>query len=288
MRKRSKLFGLTAGLALALTLSAAQDTIVLKRELKAGAKEAYTLTAKSNMTMDMGGMGAMPFDFSYSAKMEMSFDRISTDGKEANVTVKMSEIKFDAGQMGQMMGGQSPDMPQEVTMKGTIDTRNRLRGVQFPTASGPAGMLSQMTQNVQFFIEFPADPVRIGDSWEVKVPASEVTGNKITRLKATLVGEKSAGEGTAWAIKLTGTFNISADMASMMRQMGGGGGMPEIAAVVTGTMTVDGEALVEKDTGRTIKFDANYKTDLTIDLTDMGMQMKQAGNTLMSLALVKN
>ncbi|GIV03092.1 MAG: hypothetical protein KatS3mg015_1922 [Fimbriimonadales bacterium] len=282
---------LGTGLALALTLAASQDAIVLKRELKAGAKEAYTMSAKSNMVMDMGqaGMGTMPFDFSYQARMEINFDRISTDGKEANITITMKDLKFDMGQMGQMMGGQQPDTPEEVTMKGTLDTRNRIRGVQMPNAPGPAMMFSQMTQNFPLFIEFPNDPVRVGDSWEVRIPANPMTGNKMTRLKATLIGEKSAGQGTAWAIKLTGTINVNADMGAMMRQMGGqGGGMPDMAMLMTGTMTVDGEALIEKETGRTIKFETTYKSDLTMDFPDMGMQMKQSGNTVMSVVLANN
>lgn len=278
------------GLGAALALIAAQDTILLRRELTKGKTDAYTLTMRSSMVMDMGGagMGTMPLDFSFSSKMDVTIDRVSTDEKDANVTIKMTELKYDLGQMGQMMGGQQPEMPQEMTMNGKLDVRNRLSGIRIPNAPGPAGMLSQQMQNFPLFIEFPNDPVKIGDSWEVRLPATPMTGNKITRLKATLIGEKSAGEGTAWAIKLAGTMNINADMMEMMRQMEMGGevsGMPQMAMFMTGTMNVDGEALVEKDTGRTIKFETTYKSDLTIDLPDMGMQMKQAGNTLVSVVL---
>lgn len=276
------------GLAATLALIAAQDTVVLRRQLQVGAKDSYTLTMRSSMVMDTGGagMGTLPIDFAFTSKMDVSVDRVSTDGKDANVTIKMSDVKYDLGQIGQMMGGQQPEMPQEMTMNGKLDVRNRLSGVRIPNAPGPAGMLSQQMQNFPLFIEFPKDPVKVGDSWEVRLPATPLTGNKITRLKATLLGEKSAGEGTAWAIKLTGTMNINADLMEMMRQMGGeAGGMPQMAMFMTGTMNVDGEALVEKETGRTIKFETTYKSDLTLDLPDMGMQMKQAGNTLVSVVL---
>ncbi|MER3413976.1 MAG: hypothetical protein C4341_07035 [Armatimonadota bacterium] len=285
------------GMAAALALIAGQDTFLLRRVLEKGAKDAYTLTMKSSMVMDMGGagMGTMPLDFAFTSKMDIAVDRVSTDGKDANVTIKMTEFKYDLGQMGQMMGGQQqPEMPQEITMAGKLDVRNRLSGVRIPNAPGAAAMLSQQLQNFPLFIEFPNDPVKVGDSWEVRLPATPMTGNKITRLKATLLGEKSAltpalsqGErGTAWAIKLSGTININADVMEMMRQMGGEvGGMPQMAMLMTGTMNVDGEALVEKATGRTIKFETTYKSDLTVDLPDMGMQMKQAGNTLVSVVL---
>lgn len=278
----------SVGLAATLAVIAAQDTILLRRQLQAGAKDAYTLTMRSSMVMDTGGagMGTLPIDFAFTSKMDVSVDRVTTDGKEANVKIKMSDVKYDLGQMGQMMGGQQPEMPQEMTMNGKLDVRNRLSGVRIPNAPGPAGILSQQMQNFPLFIEFPNDPVKVGDSWEVRLPATPLTGNKITRLKATLLGEKSAGEGTAWAIKLTGTMNINADLMEMMRQMGGeAGGMPQMAMFMTGTMNVDGEALVEKETGRTIKFETTYKSDLTLDLPDMGMQMKQAGNTLVSVVL---
>jgi hypothetical protein len=276
------------GLAAALALIAAQDTVLLRRQLEKGAKDSYTLTMKSSMVMDTGGagMGTLPIDFAFTSRMDVSVERVSTDGKDANVTIKMTDVKYDLGQMGQMMGGQQPEMPQEMTMNGKLDVRNRLTGIRIPNAPGPAGMLSQQMQNFPIFIEFPNDPVKIGDSWEVRLPATPLTGNKITRLKATLLGEKSAGEGTAWAIKLTGTMNINADLMEMMRQMGGeAGGMPQMAMFMTGTMNVDGEALVEKETGRTIKFETTYKSDLTLDLPEMGMQMKQAGNTLVSVVL---
>lgn len=286
--KATRIVAVGVGLAAALALVAAQDTVLLRRQLRQGAKDSYNLTMKTSMVMDTGGagMGTLPIDFAFTSKMDVSIERVSTDGKDANVTIKMSDVKYDLGQMGQMMGGQQPEMPQEMTMNGKLDVRNRLTGIRIPNAPGPAGMLSQQMQNFPIFIEFPYDPVKVGDSWEVRLPATPMTGNKITRLKATLLGEKSAGEGTAWAIKLTGTMNINADLMEMMRQMGGeASGMPQMAMFMTGTMNVDGEALVEKETGRTIKFETTYKSDLTLDMPDMGMQMKQAGNTLVSVVL---
>jgi hypothetical protein len=274
-----------------LVVVAAQDGKLLRRELKTGAVDTYSFSMKSNQTATMDGGPAagqeMPIDVGMTMKMALKQGAFDEKEKKAPVDVDVTEIALDLGSMGAMMGGAN-EIPKEMKLTAHLDHLNRLSGFKMPKM-GMAGMMMGGGGGSlgPLFVEFPEAPVKVGDSWKMKMPPMPIAKGD-TDLVATLTGEKEVDGKQLFTISVKGTMAVDGDMAEMMKDNPDFANSPVggMKMLMKGTVDFDGEALVEKATGRTIKMNMSMKSKQNMDMPDMGMQVKVSGISTIVLSLI--
>ncbi|KAA0228606.1 hypothetical protein FCG40_03510 [Fimbriimonadia bacterium ATM] len=277
---------LAAGFALA---TQSGDQFTLRRKLEAGAEDVYKFEFKSSQTIaGMMGGGDTPFDMSGSMLMTVKQLQLIEEGAKADLKVKMSDFKFDFGQFQDMAQGQMAQMPEKLEFACKLDGRNRISSVDMPTGSAQMQMMmNQMNTFSTMFIEFPEAPVKVGDSWEVTFPKNPMTGDKEVKLKAVLSGTKEHEGKTVLIVKMTGAIPINMDIGKMLESDPNmGAAMGGMRMLMTGTMEMNAEALIEKETGRTLSMDTLMQATQKMEIPDMGMAIDMVGNTAMKMLLV--
>ena len=280
-------------MAVALAFSA-QDGVLLRKELKAGGKDAYQFSFKTTQQMNMEGGPAgapqqVPIEVTASMKMTTSYGVVDEKEKKADLTVDMTEIAVDLGAMAGMMPGQ--EFPKEMKITGKIDTRNRVSQLKMPK-TGAAGMMMMGggMPNMSLgpmFVEFPEAPVKTGDTWKMTIAGNALTKKKDIVLDATLLGEKDFNGEKVYAISVKGIVALDGDMAEVVKdnpEMAGP--MGDMKVLIKGTIDMSGEALVAKKTGRTLKMDLAMVSKQDMDFPEMGMKMNAAGNSTMKIVLI--
>ena len=286
--KFSKYAAVFATLATALLAMASQDEVLLRRELKEGAADLYAMSMKSSqlLTMDAGmGMPDMPIDMAMQLNMKIGYKSIDKEKNVADLDVLMTDIKFDFGEMGAMMGGAADQLPKEMQVTGKLDARNRITNVKFPSAGQASMMLGGGSGQTlgPMFVEFPEKAVKFGDAWDVLLEGNSLTKNEPVKMKATLVGLKDLNGKSAYEISVKGTMALDGDVSDMLKD---NPQAPQMKVLMKGTIDMDGTALVEKITGRTLKMDLNMKSKQNIEIPDYGMMMHANGTTAIKIELV--
>lgn len=277
---------LAAGFALATQVG---EQFTLRRKLEAGAEDTYKYEFKSSQTVaGMMGGSDMPFDMSGSMLMTVKQLRLIEEGAKADLKVKMSDFKLDLGQFQDMAQGQMGQMPENLEFACQLDGRNRISSLSMPTGSAQMRMMmSQMNTFATMFIEFPEAPVKVGDSWEVTFPKNPMTGDKEVKLKATLSGTKEYEGKSVLVVKMAGTIPVNMDVGKMLESDPSmGATMGGMKMLMTGKMDMNAEALIEKETGRTLSMDTLMQSTQKMEIPDMGMAVDMIGSTAMKMQLV--
>lgn len=269
--------------ALALAIAAvsfAQDTVTIKRELKAGAKDIYKVVTETKTLMDIPSMGEQEMIMKSTMNYALTTGEVKDDSAEVGLTISDIQAKIE-GSMADMMQGM-PEMPKEMKFKGTLDARNRLSNVKLDgKLDMMAMMMANTTSTMNMFVEYPGGPVKVGDSWDVVVPKNPMLGNEDTKFKATLVGEKDG----KWQIKMSGELKLKSDLSEMMKGQDPTGTGLDMQMVMTGTMKMESEALVNKTTGKTVEMTTALDSATTMDIVNMGIKSDQKAKGTIKMTL---
>lgn len=267
---------------------AGQDAHVLRRELKEGASEVYKVESKVDQTVQLSqlGMGDQKMLITSGMKLALNTGKVDKEKQTADLEMVSSDFTFDMQGMAGMEGAPTPEMPKEMKVLGTIDGQNRITGMK--PVGAAAGMMgaSMNASTGTMFISFPDHAVKVGDSWEVKIPKNPAMGNADTVLKATLKGEAMDGSIPVWLVTMEGTLILDMDMAEMMKDNPQAQGALAMGNMkISGKIDLQAEAQMEKGNGRTRKMVVQMKGNQKMDIADMGMtlEMQTAGTTSLSL-----
>jgi len=290
--------------ALVSVAYAAQDQILLRRELTEGATEVYKVDSvlKQNITTPMGDQDMV---VTTSASCSVKVGKVDKDkGLAAIETVtKVDSTKLDGSLAAMMGGGQDPKLPEPKTEKGSLDNRNRLtmdKPVADPKApkdsgdsSGMMGMLKGLTSpgaaTLLGFLELPEKQIKIGDSWDIALPggaASTNVGVKDVKITVTYTGEKEIDGQKVYVLATKGSFKLDFDSSKMPKKEGEQAS-PFGDFKMTGTAEVSGEGYVDKATGKTISNTVEVKTKTNFTLVQMAMDLPTVGTVTMTLKLQK-
>jgi hypothetical protein len=223
-------------LALATAMFTTTDGTLLRRELKAGATDEYEIRCTQTTTPGEG----LPGDpHSVKVSWKAAYGIESLNDKGAVLKVDVTDFTFTAEG-----ANASPDIPKTRTVKGTIDSRNRIDAAEPAPRPGTTTQLWLVTDAV----EFPEKEVNVGDTWETTLPASIPLGEKKTTLTAKLSGEESYEGKSAWVVTME-KKNVPTENRVKLR-IGPTGETKE--AKFVGKADVSIKALIEKGTGRTL------------------------------------
>jgi len=258
-----------------LSFAFTSQEVLLRRELKENTKESYQFDLSGSQTISMpsAGVADMPMKFTSGMKYRFELGSVDKEKKEADVRMIISDLKFDIeGMSAPPMG----DMPKEVEMKGKLDERNRVKGIEFKNLPPEYQMMSGVSSQVGFWmVEFPEKPVKEGESWEIKYP-NPLARNKELTLKATFKGEKEYKEKPVHWITFEGEILMQGDLTEMFKDN------PQAAMV--GKLLIDakyqltGETFVEKSSGRVLYAQYTMKGKQKMDMVEMNQTMEMAGD----------
>lgn len=289
------------GISALLVSSSSTDSILLRRKLQEGQKDVYRLEMRMqhNATLEgsmFGGMPSdVPIDMGGSMKVILVTGKLSEDKKEAEIEMEVAEPKWNFEIMGQVQDVPSDVFSAAQKIVGRLDERNRLNIMNIPgLPSEFAGFarsvglmgIAGFNMNQLLFVEFPEKKINMGDTWEVKIPPSPLTGNKEVILQARLIGEREEGGKPAYEVSMEGTIPINFDLKQLVTAipMLQAQGM-DIKMLMTGTVKVEVNALLEKDSGRTLYLKNMTTNDQVVEIPDFGMKMIVRG-TMLSVARI--
>lgn len=259
---------------------AAQDEVLLRRDLSQDATDVYVMQFKTTQTIT-GDQLPGPQDITVDGSMKLSVKTAKlTEGKEkTDMSVDVTDIKWDFGGAAAAASGMM-DMPKQFQIKALVDARNRMSEVKFEGPNGPMQQMVQSFQQLQALpvIEFPEKPIKIGDTWNMTLPKSPVTGNKEVTLNVKLLGETTVGDVPAWNISVEG--EVPMDYKPTM------GGSTQFEMHLKGTSKVQTTAKVAKASGRMLSLESKSTSDGTMEIADFGMtlNLKSSSTSTMKLA----
>jgi hypothetical protein len=288
MLKSVAWLGVTAFVATSFT----PDGVLLRRKLEEGQKDVYRVEMRmqQNATMEGSMFGNIPsdipLDMGGSMKMILQTGKLSEDKKEVELEIEFAEPQWTFEAMGQVQQI-PPDAMGTQKVLGRLDERNRLNLTGFPGLPAEFAGLARsfgggaLNINQLLFVEFPEKEINVGDSWDVKIPANPLTGNKEVILKARLTGEREEANKPVYEITMEGTIPINMDfkqLASAIPALQAQG--LDIKMFMKGTMKVEVNALVEKETGRTVYLKNTTTNEQVIEIPDYEMKMSLKGTIL--------
>lgn len=267
-------------IALALTaLAVAQDAVTIKRELKSGDTAVYKVVTDTKTLMDIPSMGEQEMIMKSSMSYALTTGEVADGKADIGLTLSNIEAKVE-GSMADMMP--APEMPKEMKFKGKLDSRNRLSDVKFEgKLDMMAMMLMSTTSTMNMFVEFPAGPIKIGDTWDVVILKNPLLGNEETLFKATLAGEKDG----KWVLKMSGELKLKSDLSEIMKGQDVTGTGLDMQMVMTGTMKMETEALVDKTSGKTLESTTLMDSATTMDIVNMGIKSDQKAKGSIKMTL---
>ncbi len=258
MNKKAFIF---AGIILASLAAAAQQGVTLRRELKEDTTDVYKVqfSAKSN-----GNAAGQDFDLSIDANLKLTVKAGKKDGTDGplNLDAVASDIQAKVdGSAAVYVEPMLDSLPKEIKASGKLDARNKLtmKDEKFSMAA----MMSHAspTQLLVNYIEFPEKAVNVGDTWSVLIENNPFYGKKTQTLTAKLVGEKDLDGAKVWVVSVTGTLHIDADMSAL----GGDEAQQSGMGSMKGTSEMEGEALIDKTTGKVLVCTVTSKDDTTME-----------------------
>jgi hypothetical protein len=298
--KSLKLFALVA---LAAVAFAAQDPLLLRRELKEGSTEIYKVENQMKQLVDIPSMGEQDMIMTTVATCSVKTNKVDTEKGTAEIETLTKVDKADVdGSLAAMMGGQGGKLPDPKTEKGTLDSRNRVVITKDPKAKvGDNGGFSipgmemgtgaASAQSMLMFIELPEKPIKVGDSWDIAMPGGSAEGAakagiKDIKITVKLVGEKEVDGQTVYVLSTTGSFTLDIDTSKLPKQPGQEQA-PMGNVKVKGTATMTGDGMIEKASGKTLSNVTNIKTDAKVFVEQLGQEIPVKGTVSMSLKLQK-
>lgn len=279
MNRRIAIIGIGA---LAVLASASQDGVLLRRQLTAGSTEVYNVTMKSANTTPMG-------DMSIDATMKMTYKMGEVKDGKADLDIITSDMTLKYGGMAEMAAGMMGDVPKTVTMKGKIDERNRITDMKtVGMTMQMAMMMNSQSSSMNQSVSFPENAVKIGDTWDVVVPANAMMGTAETKFTAKYDSNTMVDGKPAMVIKMTGTMPMKLDMAELAKknpEMAGGQIPPGI--VIEGKIDMKLDSVVDRASGKTLTADILVKNINKVSGEGLPMEIDINGTTTIRMALAK-
>jgi len=280
MIQTRKLFVVGALVAASIAM-AARDGITLRRALKEGT-ESYHMESNVKQTVSIAGMDqemGMTSVASYSYKV----GTVDSTAGSATVELTTKIEKFDAdGPMGDALAGQKDKILVSTKVNGKIDSRNRFTPDLAKVVDPKSIILgSSNTTIVGPFFEFPEKPVNVGDSWDINVPKSLMTGKEDQKLSAKLLSEKEVDGKKVYVVSISGLLKTNINMADVIK----GNSDPTIEALnlgemtMTGTIEISGEANIDKVSCQTLSMSLKMLGKQEISIPALGDQKIPATNT---------
>lgn len=287
MLKAVRMAGLLALATMAMAATT-QDTVTLRRVLKEGQTDVYTQSMVMTQSVDASAMGggSQDMEFTQTSTMSYKVGKLDEDGKKAALTIEVDDIKIEAEGMAQMM--MTDQMPKEYTIKGKIDAMNFLSDLKvegMPAmmqmfSGGARGMASTLN-----YIVFPEQAIKVGDSWDMKLPKNPMFGDKEPVFKATLKEMKDVKGANAAVITVKGDLPMNMNIGEMMKDAPDAGPMGQMNMVMTGTMKSSTTVTIDVATGRMLLIENTTDSDMELEMVDMGAKLPISGVMKLKLAL---
>lgn len=286
-------------MALATAAIAAQDSITIRRELKAGATETYKIESEVKQLIEVPSMGEQ--DMIANQVSTVTLKTLSVDAEKGIAqieTLTKVEKSTTDGSLAAMMGGSTAKLPDPKTEKGTLDNRNRLVIAQAPNAGtntqggggmmsmGMPGMAAASAQTLLSLIELPEQPMKVGESVEVPIPntaAGTAAGIRDLKMTLKLVGERVVDGQTLLVLAFSGDMKLDIDSSKSPNAANN----PMGNMKMSGTAKLSGEGLIEKATGKTVSNVMNIKNDMKVFVEQVGMEFPVKGSIVTKISLVK-
>lgn len=260
-----------------VSAAALQDASRLRLSLVESRKDVFTIKSEMKQTLDMAGVGQQEMTINSSMKMAVETGKKGEDGK---ASIEMAVSDFEMKLEG--MAG-APDMPSpgNYVIKGKIDELGRITDtkIEGPEAS-MAQMMNASSQQTPYFVVFPDRDVKVGDSWKIPIPKNDLAMTADSELTAKLLGEKTVKDVVVFEIQLMGDVLVDGDPSKANPDV-------PFAMKTKGKVSMDGLYWVEKSSGRTIGYQTKMRSDMTMELTDMGMTISTKGSGTMTMDWVK-
>ena len=287
MNSAKKLLVVTSLVAASIAM-AATDGITLRKTLKTGT-ESYHVQSKSKQTITVPGGGDQELETTSTTSYSVKIGALVADGGSAPVDIVSKVEKFDiGGPMADMMGANKDQFMKSTTSSGTLDTKNRF--TPDPKAKlDPMAVLNGSTSNslLGLFLEFPDKAVNVGDTWDVVIKKSPVTGKQDQKLTAKLEAEKQVDGKDVYVVSISGTIKTDIDFAELVKASGQAdlGPIGQMEMQIKGSIDFKGEANVDKTTGQTILM--KIKLDTKQEMQVQGQSIPSTGTSTVTLTVDK-
>lgn len=244
---------------------APQAEVLLRRTFKTGETAKYRIVTHSSQTVDIpNGLGKQDFTIDATVLYAMKVDAANADGADVELTTTLEKTEA-----GGSLAGMMPPVQQvpPIVRKGRYDARNRF------TAAGntaPTMALDRLVSAAsQAFngttVEFPEKAIHFGDTWDVTVPKGPTTGSEDQKLTAKLVGDRVVGGKPVWVVSVEGSFKMHMEPAVG----GSSNALADNHVVSDGTIAVDSEVLLAKDTDETVSSTSTIVTNAKTTVASM-------------------
>lgn len=271
MKKTTTVLTSLFAVSLVATLAFSQGSVLLRRDISKEMSQDLTFTTNSKMEMDLSevGQGMQDITFNTSAKTKVS--QVPGEDGKAKVTIAYSDVSVRmGGAMAEQGMGDAPDVPRSFTATATIDDRNRLSGVQTQGLTRQAAsMLGSASSYQYWFIEFPENEVKPGESWNVTLPANREMGMEQGTMTVTFVGTKQQGDEEVNEFRVEGSVPMKMDIS----EMAGSQGM-DITILMSGTMKFGGTTIMDSTNTKIISSTTSTSGDVNISAPDMGFSFR--------------
>ncbi len=280
---RTLAFCLLATVAVAGTR---QETYTLRRTYTEGAKDIYKIASSTDSVVDASAFGGGNQNMKTTSSMTLAFNYVKVDKEKANadVTIDVSDVEFDMdSEMGKPPG--MGDAPKTFKVTGKMNAFGAFSDIKIEGLDPQ--IMQFMSSAVSAFsnsVIFPEKAVAIGDTWEIKAPKNKVFGDTESKLTAKLLSLKDADGVKCYEIKVTGPVEMKMDPSEMAKDSGKE--PTGMRMVITGHFDVDSVVLIEKDSGRLHQVDTQAKSDMKVELADMGasIPIKGTSSTIVKLS----
>jgi hypothetical protein len=270
-----------AGVALAALAGAVQDGILLRRTLTEGETDTYSIETVTKQTVTLpNGMGEQEMGSTMLTTYKLKTGKIDPAKKTAAMELTFTVDKMDTEGMAAMPGATpTTEIGKPFNLTATMDEFGRLK-IDPPKGSNPV-LATLLTSSNSLggnlvAMELPEKALKVGDTWDIPVPKSPLTGTKDQKLVAKLVGEKDVDGKSAYVVSTTGTLQIDADMSKMAEE-----GAPEMLKgqkmLLKGQAKIESNGVIEKSSGRTLRMTSKVISTQTMEMPDMGMSVGMTG-----------
>lgn len=267
-----------------------QDAVTLRRDLKEGQVDNYamSMSGKELITSPLG-LGDREITTTSSMKLSLAVGKVDEAAHKAALTMTASEIKFvmQAPMIGAMP---KQEIPKQIVSRGFLDDHNRIVEMKLPAGpAGQPGAFGATDFNGFLFIEYPDAPVKQGDKWTVTFPKTPMLGDQEIKMPATLVGPAKWGDQDAWELKSEAAVPLNIDLNKLMKGQKDptGGMLGTMHMILTGSIDIAVDVLVEKSSGRALKMTMKTKGKQKIDIADRGMSIPMTNDATMTMELQK-
>jgi len=301
MFRSKKIFlgvALSAALSVALLVAgcgtASTAQVPLKYSYKAGDSWTQELTTVLNGKIEGAGMtsdrGTLPKDTT--AKMRITATVKDVTNGIATLVYKYQSLDVSTGGTSVDAAAKTlPDMTVKVDQTGKTVSIEGLDQLSLSGLSGSSGSglpidPSQLTNG--FSVPFPKDGLAtVGEEWSdtTRVPIPGTGQEIVTKSSEKLISLENQGTRTVAdiafkvAVPLDLTLDLGALMKAMVQGLGGAGTATtqalDLRIIMKGAMTVDGTALVDASTGRSIGVEGTVKMNMTMEFKGSAQGMSQ-------------